>query len=218
MSSIQPIVFPTSRSHLDFVTSFGQMKTFKRGDPLPLIEGSLWQIEAGILRTLILGSEGETFTLGLWGKGDVVGLEQNLVKGLKAECLSPYVEARILPAEQLRCFCQQEQGWIQSVTLQHIRRCQEWIYILQHSKIYLRLLDLLAWIAERFGILEGNSYRLEVSLTHQHLSEMIGTTRVTVTRFFQIYEKDKLIHRLKNRSLLVYVDKIKELKYKSHFR
>lgn len=211
MSSIQPIVFPTSRLHLDSIASFGQMKTFKRGDFLPLVEGSLWQVETGMLRTLTLGGKGEAFTLGLWGKGDVVGLEQSLIKGLKAECLSPYLEARILPAEQLRCFCQQEQSWIQAVTLQYMRRCQEWIYILQHPKIYLKLLDLLAWIAERFGIPEGSSYRLELSLTHQHLSEMIGTTRVTVTRFFQVYEKDKLIHRLKNRSFLIDVEKIREL-------
>ncbi len=211
MNSIQPILFSRPRPDLYSVSSFGQTRTFKRRDPLPVIEGALWQIEAGLLRTLILGGKGEYLTLGLWGKGDVVGLEQNLIERLRAECLSPFVEARILPAEQLRCFCQQEQSWIQAVTLQHMRCCQEWIHILQHRRVYPKLLHLLAWIAERFGTLEGNSYRLELSLTHFQLAEMIGTTRVTVTRLFQLYEKKKLIHRTKKRSLLVHADKVKEL-------
>ncbi len=210
MHSIQPIPFSKQPLDLYAVSSFGQTRTFKRRDPLPVIEGALWQIEAGLLRTIILGDKGETFTLGLWGKGDVVGLEQNLIERLKVECLSPFVEARILPAEQLRCFCQQEQSWIQAATLRHIRRCQEWIHILQHRRVYPKLLHLLAWIAERFGIPEGNSYQLDLSLTHLQLAEMIGTTRVTVTRLFQLYEKDKLIHRIKKRSLLIHTDKVRE--------
>ncbi|MEN9222306.1 MAG: Crp/Fnr family transcriptional regulator [Thermostichus sp. BF3_bins_97] len=207
MSSLQPIALPFLPLPSSVTT---ETRTFKRGDPLPLVGGTLWQIEAGMLRTIIPGSEGELLTLGLWGKGDVVGWEQNLMPEVRAECLSR-VEARLLPAEQLQCFCQQEQSWIPGATLQHIRRCQEMIRILQCRKIYPKLLHLLVWIAQRFGTAEDESYRLDPTLTHQDLSEIIGTTRVTVTRLFRLYEQAKLLRRFKNRTLLIHVEKIKEM-------
>lgn len=209
MSSIQPIA--TFLPLPSAVNTLGEIRTFRRGDPLPLMGGTLWQIESGMLRTIIPGSEGEVLTLGLWGKGDVVGWEQNLLQEVGAECLS-WVEARLLPAEQLLCSCQQEQSWIQEATLQHMQRYQEMIRILQCRKLYPKLLHLLVWIAQRFGTSEGESYRLNPALTHQDLSEIIGTTRVTVTRFFHLYEQAKLLRRLKDRSLLIYIEKIKEMR------
>ncbi|MCF2970367.1 Crp/Fnr family transcriptional regulator [Synechococcus sp. Nb3U1] len=177
---------------------------------MPLTGGILWQIETGVLRTITCGIEGELLTLGVWGNGDVVGWEQNLLQEVGAECLS-WVEARLLPVEQLQCSCQQEPSWIQEATLQHIQRCQEMIRILQCRKLYPKLLHLLVWIAQRFGTSEGESYRLNPALTRQDLSEIIGTTRVTVTRFFHLYEQAKLLRRLKDRSLAIYAEKIKKI-------
>ena len=48
-------------------------RPFERRDHLPLSLDQLWQIEFGVVRTLIWTEEGALTTLGLWSVGDVVG-------------------------------------------------------------------------------------------------------------------------------------------------
>jgi hypothetical protein len=45
---------------------------FKFKDILPLKPDTLWKIESGVVRSFTWDAEGRTFTLGFWGKGDVV--------------------------------------------------------------------------------------------------------------------------------------------------
>lgn len=49
----------------------------------------------------------------------------------------------------------------------------------------VRLFQLLLWLGERFGRVSSRGVSLsfdEMNLTHRHLAELAGTTRVTVTK------------------------------------
>ncbi|MCT0209929.1 MULTISPECIES: helix-turn-helix domain-containing protein [Synechococcales] len=59
-----------------------------------------------------------------------------------------------------------------------------------------RLLHLLRWIGERFGIVNSRGTLLslqEMNLTHRVLAEICGTTRVSITKALSHYKTAGMI-------------------------
>lgn len=65
-----------------------------------------------------------------------------------------------------------------------------------------RLLDGLWWLANRFGTPEGNGYLTGIVLTHQELADLIGSTRVTITRMLRQLETSGKLERIDRQFLL----------------
>src|SRR4028119_1403357 len=167
---------------------------FARRSLLPLGQDYLWQIETGVVRTLTWLEDGTTITLGLWGVGDVVSRVLSKAEPYQIECLTP-VEAIILPLDK----------WYQvnGVLIQHIQQFQEFLEILHCRSVETSLLRLLTWLAKRFGRQVEQGQLIELRLTHQEISEIIGSNRVTVTRMLKNFEKQGLISRHQHRYIVV---------------
>ena len=153
---------------------------------LPLRPDILWKIERGVVRTLTWNEEGRPITLGYWGIGDVVGRPLSQLEPYQIECLTS-VEVSPLPSHL----------WYLAVDamLTHIQRSEELLSIVNGRPVPLRLLQLLGWLARKFGREVDGGQLIEVPLTHQALSEAICTTRVTVTRLLNQFEQQGLISR-----------------------
>lgn len=161
-------------------------RTFSCGQLLPLETDILWKIERGIVRTFTWNEEGRSITLGYWGIGDIVGQPLSRIQPYQIECLTS-AEVSILPAHI----------WYQATDgmISHIQRSEELLAIINTRPVNLRLLEILRWLAQRFGREVDKGTLIEVPLTHQALSEFICTTRVTVTRLLNQFEQEGLIHR-----------------------
>ena len=61
--------------------------------------------------------------------------------------------------------------------------------------------QLLTWLTDRFGEDDRNGRLIGLQLTHQKIAELIGSTRVTVTRIINDLEKIGVLSR-KGRKLL----------------
>ena len=57
------------------------------------------------------------------------------------------------------------------------------------------ILKLLAWLAKRFGQEVKQGKLIELRLTHQDIADLVGLTRVTVTRLLSDLEKQGMIQR-----------------------
>lgn len=68
--------------------------------------------------------------------------------------------------------------------------------IRSYKRIDIMLLKLLNWLANRFGQDANQGRLIDLRLTHQDLSELLGTTRVTVTRALDQLEQQGFIQRL----------------------
>ena len=169
---------------------------FERRSLLPLRQDCFWKIEEGVVRTFTWSDEGAVITLGLWGRGDVVGrsLTQLDLYRYRIECLTQ-VEATPLTRER----------WDTVVEdlLIHIQQMEELSTIRNHKRAEVVLIKLLAWLAKKFGREVEKGYLLDLRLTHQDLAELLGSTRVTITRLLQDLEKEGLIHRLPHKQILV---------------
>ena len=161
-------------------------RTFSCSQLLPLEADILWRIERGVVRTFTWNEEGRSITLGYWGAGDIVGQPLSRIQPYQIECLTS-AEVSSLAANL----------WYQAADamISHIQRSEELLAIIHSRPVNQRLLELLGWLAQRFGREVDKGKLIEVPLTHQALSEVICTTRVTVTRLLNQFEQKDLINR-----------------------
>lgn len=166
---------------------------------LPLLANSLWQIEAGVVRTSTWLEDGTMVTLGLWGPDDVVGRPLSRVEPYQIECLMP-VTATPISLE----ISQQTQ----EALLAHIQQAEELMVIRSHRRVDLMLVQLLTWLAKKFGRVVEQGQLIDLRLTHQDIAEMLGTTRVTITRSLSQLEQQGLIRRLSLHRILLQAEEI----------
>ncbi len=74
------------------------------------------------------------------------------------------------------------------------------------SQVDERLLGLLAFLAHEFGKETSEGIDIDIRLTHQQMANMVGSTRVTVTRCMGALRKTGLLSKKKGRYLSVHRD------------
>jgi CRP-like cAMP-binding protein len=169
-------------------------QNFTRRSFLPDYQNILWQIEKGFVRTFTYLEDGTTVALGLWGPGDTVGKTLSKMEPYQMECLTK-VEVRILPL--------QEWNQPQTTLLAHIQQAEELMVIRSYKKVDTMLIKLLAWLSQKFGCEVENGRLIDMRLTHEDLAEMLGSTRVTITRILGQLEEEGLIDRLSLHRIVV---------------
>jgi CRP-like cAMP-binding protein len=165
---------------------------FSRRSHLDLRHADLWQIQTGVVRGVTWIEDGSSITLGFWGAGDVIGNSLLQHDRDELECLSA-VTASPLLAES----CSNR------VTSAYIQQLQELLIIRSSKRIEERLLKLLTWMGNRFGSQQEAGIKLKLLLTHQDLAEVLGTTRVTITRTMGKLESQGIIRDLTQRWLFI---------------
>lgn len=175
--------------------------TFRRGERLTLQANWVWQLEKGFVRSLTWDEGGTVVTLGIWGAEDIVGQLFSQIDPYQIECLTTVQARRIVPATVP-----------QLPILQHVYQKETLLTIVHCKRTANRLLMLLNWLAQRFGqrvdlketsAKADRGWLIEPRLTHQTMAEIIGTTRVTVTRLLRELEQDGKLVRQRNSFILI---------------
>ncbi|MGM3308511.1 Crp/Fnr family transcriptional regulator [Anabaena sp. WFMT] len=166
---------------------------FTRRSVIPIGNDVLWRIDRGIVRTSTWNEDGAFITLGYWGLGDIVGYPLSKVKPYQIECLTS-VEASIVPPHI----------WHEDIQalLCHIQQAEQLISILHQKPTSRKLWQFLVWLSEKFGRDLKQGKLIDLNVTHQDLSEVLNTTRVTVTRLLQKFEEEGKILRYKRSIVL----------------
>lgn len=147
----------------------------------------LWHIEDGLVRTLTWLEDGTLVAMGVWGKGDRIGKPLTKVDPYQIECISR-VRATPLPLSQVED--------MDVIVWEHLQQAEALMQIRSYKRVDIMLLKLLTWLSTRFGQDVGSGRLIDLRLTHQDLSELLGATRVTVTRTLNQLEQQGLIERL----------------------
>ena len=167
---------------------------FSRRSLLPLRGDSLWQIESGAVRTLTWLEDGTTITVGLWGPGDIVGQALSQLNPYQIEGLTK-VEAIAIPLNNLQK--------VTEALVLHIQEAEEFTAIRGYKKVDAMLLRLLTLLVKKFGREVEKGHLIDLRLTHQDLADLLGTTRVTITRTFNKFEQQGLIHRFSHHRIIL---------------
>jgi hypothetical protein len=146
----------------------------RAGESLPC--NVSWLIDDGFLRVVSWSDQSEDLlTLGLWGPGDLVIPALIGIEPLQLMSLSAVQVEEVSPTSQ------QQQQFL----LDHLHHTSTLLLLSRVRPAETRLFRLLLWLGERFGRVNSRGVSLsfdEMNLTHRHLADIAGTTRVTVTK------------------------------------
>jgi CRP-like cAMP-binding protein len=182
------VAFPTT----DYPTST-KVYEFRRREQLPVDEGIIWQIVSGSVRTITWTADGDVTTLGIWGVGSIIGQPLSRINPYQIDCLTS--------VQLVICY-----GSIQQIApalLHHIQEMEQLLSLCQVRSISDRLWQVLIWLADRFGKNHPQGRTTGIALTQQQLADLIGTTRVTVTRLLSDFRKMGLIEKLPKQEIVL---------------
>jgi CRP-like cAMP-binding protein len=167
---------------------------FQAKEELPKKINDLWLITNGVIKTYTISEAGTLITLGFWGKGDLVGRHLSNVDPYILKCISS-VRAIAIPRSNWRTLSHQ--------FLDYAQQTQQLTYIVRNNRISERLWLLLKWLASKFGRAIQQGRLIDFKLTHQELADAIGTTRITVTKILNQFEREGLIVRPKTKCIIL---------------
>lgn len=169
------------------------LKTFKqleaiylRRSLLPSRKDGFWQIQSGVVRTFSWLDDGTVVVFGLWGKGNIISPLLSKSHSFEMECLTD-VKITYLSLHQ--------QTEINQALIFQTQEIQHLMTIKHYRSVNERLMQLLRWLGDKFGEEKENGILIDLRLTHQEMAEIIGTTRVTVTRLLSLFEKTGIVDR-----------------------
>jgi CRP-like cAMP-binding protein len=169
------------------------LQHFQRRETIPLNQSTLWQIESGVVRTATWGADATIIPLGFWGTDDIIGLPLSHIAPYQIDCLTD-VTVRILSNGL---------PYPLDAMISHIQQMEELLRIMHSNSIEQRLLKFLFWFANRFGQDTNDGQIIKVRLTHQEIAEVIGSTRVTVTRLLQKFQSERMLNWSEERYMLL---------------
>lgn len=178
----------------NIVNNHKRLYNFTPREIIPAESDCFWLLKQGVVKTCTWNEEGTAITLGYWGKGDIVGQPLSLVSPYQIECLNP-VEAVSIPLRQ----CDR----LSEAIRRHIQETEELLYIVRSERMYSRLIKILTWLARKFSCEVEEGKLIDLPLTHQELAEVIGTTRVTVTKLINQLEQEGIISRPRRNSIIL---------------
>ncbi len=175
------------------------LKSFRRGQVIPLYEQDIWLVYRGVVQLSTLYPSGDEAILGLIAPLMPFGEPLSLMEPYSATALSDVDLMRLSWQEVLN-----SPEMVQCLFSQMKRRLQQsesLLAIASYRRVEDRLVEFLALLKREISspiTVNGKSLnRITIRLTHQHFANAIGTTRVTITR---------LLGQLRDRGVLDFDD------------
>jgi CRP-like cAMP-binding protein len=202
-SNLQPLIFG-SRTEGPFER--GEGTYYASGSPIPLPSDQLWLVKSGLVLLSTSYDTGEEALLGLLTTGSLFGLPLSCVspyqaRGLTDVWLHPLAIAELEQSPQLM-----GQLWI---GLAQRQRQSEALLALQgHRLLEDRLRQFLHLLAQEFGQDTPQGIRLRIRLTHQHIANALGSSRVTITRLMGRLQRQGWLEWGQGRHLILCREKI----------
>jgi len=147
-----------------------------------------WRIEDGYLQVASWGEQGESFTLGLWGPGDLVIPPLMAFTPLQLLALSTTRLQEASPNSQER----------EAFLVSQSQQVSTLLKLSRTRPAEVRLFQLLTLMGHRFGRVSRRGVSLcfeEMNLTHRNLAEISGLTRVTVTKAISSFRQSGALVR-----------------------
>ena len=166
----------------------------------------VYVIESGQIKLLILSPEGKECLLAIHGAGDVFG-ELCLAGLARHESATAMKETKLkqIPCSQFFARLGRDslfEGFVRYLAVR-VADQQQVIANLVTADSEQRLGQTLLQLARTMGKKDPRSIRIELKISHEELSEMVGTTRPRVSFFMQRFRNLGLIETSSNHFLII---------------
>jgi CRP/FNR family cyclic AMP-dependent transcriptional regulator len=160
-------------------------------------DDSLYLIDSGQVKLSIASAEGKDCLLAVYGPGEVFGESCFRSARKRVETATTMQPSVIRRASRREFVAELERHGAMEALLRHLadrlddRQMAVFDLITIDSK--QRLAKVLLAFAERLGTPDGVFFRLDQRISHEELSQIVGTTRPRVTAFMQDFRTLGLI-------------------------
>lgn len=172
-----------------------EYQVFQAGELVTLGADYYWLLQQGKVKCSSWTELGNPITLGYWGINDLIGQPLAFVSPYHVKCLTQ-VKAGRIPLEHT---CN-----ITRLIQRQVQQTEEILYILRSEKAYNRLRQVLVWLSQKFGTEVSLGKLIELRLTHRDLAELVGATRVTVTKFVNQLERENFLSRPQRNTFVIH--------------
>jgi CRP-like cAMP-binding protein len=164
-------------------------------------------IESGQIKLLMLSPEGKECILGIHTAGDIFGELSLSGLGSRLETATAMEETNLkqIPCSSFFARLRRDllfEGFVQYLA-ERIADQQQVISNLVTVNSEQRLGKTLLQLARKLGKKDPSSARIEHKISHEELSEMVGTTRPRVSKFMQRFRNLGLIERNPEHFLII---------------
>jgi CRP/FNR family transcriptional regulator, cyclic AMP receptor protein len=164
-------------------------------------------IESGQIKLLMLSSEGKECILAIHSAGDIFGELCLSGLGARLETATAMKQTILkqIPCNQFFARLSRDslfEGFVQYLAVR-IADQQQVIANLVTVDSEQRLGQTLLQLARTMGKKDPRSIRIELRITHEELSEMVGTTRPRISMFMQRFHNLGLIETNRDRFLII---------------
>ena len=191
----------TTRLRLD-----GQRAFYATGED----DDALYLIDSGQVKLSMASAEGKDCLLAIHGKGEVFG--ESCFAGSKRQETATAMNVTVVRRATRRDVVAElmKAGAI-DLLLRHLAgrlgERQVAVFDLITTDSEKRLAKTLLQFAERLGSADGPFLRLDQHISHEELSQIVGTTRPRITAFMQRFRRAGLIETT-GRSISVHLERI----------
>jgi CRP-like cAMP-binding protein len=192
------------RQLLEDVYQGRSLYPFRGGQNIPMYSHEIWVVCRGIVQLSTLHPNGDEVSLGLVGSSMPFGLPLTFLNPYQAIALSDVDLMRFTMVE-VEASPQLMQGIFRHLSLR-LQRTEAMLALVSHRRVEDRLRQLLLLLKDEIGQPVVMGTRLSVRLTHQHLANAIGSTRVTVTRALGHFQAENLLKIDRDRHILLMND------------
>lgn len=175
---------------------------YQKGDEIPLISQGVWQVSRGVVQLGKFNSDGEQTLLGWAQPLFFFGLWLTNIDAYQAQALSD-VYLKWYALSEIESSSSLAQMILNQVVMR-IRQTESLLAIAGIKRVEERLIQLLKLLERDMSEPVSNGSRVIVRLTHQNLADVIGTTRVTITRILGGFQRQGLISFDRNRHLIIH--------------
>ncbi len=156
------------------------VQSFQRGQALPLKPDHIWVIQEGVVLLNTLYPSGDEALLGLAGPSASIGLPLTEVEPYQAVAFGQVqaISYSMVEVERSPRLLREVYGSL----CRRLQQAETIVALLGQRRVEERLKLFLELLAKEMGQPVEAGTRLNLRLTHQHLANALGTTRVTVTR------------------------------------
>lgn len=167
----------------------------------------VYLVESGQIKLLMLSSEGKECLLAIHSAGDIFGelCLSGLGARLETATAMQATTLKQIPGSQFLARLNRDslyEGFVRYLAVR-IAGQQQIIANLVTVDSEQRLGQTLLQLARSMGKKDPRSIRIELKITHEELSEMVGTTRPRVSLFMQRFHNLGLIETNKDRFFVI---------------
>jgi len=171
-------------------------------------------IESGQIKLLMLSAEGKECLLAIHSGGDIFGELCLSGSGSRLETATAMKATIVKQIPCIQFFARLSrdslyEGFVRYLAVR-IADQQQVIANLVTVDSEQRLGKTLLQLARTMGKKDPRSIRIELKITHEELSEMVGTTRPRISLFMQRFHHLKLIETNKDRFLIIKENKLSQ--------